>query len=339
MNLRIAAAGAVLILSIGASTGAAQADRAVDVRIAGANDTYLAIEVLKTISVQNEYTRGYKRELFKHWLDIDGDGCDAREQVLKRDAIGLPQVDPFKCFVVEADWLSVYDGVRTSDRTRVDIDHTVALKEAWDSGAWQWGEAQRTAFANDTSDVRSLIAVSSSSNRSKSDKDPSNWMPSLRGYWCTYSANWIAVKARWGLSMDQSEWGRLNNLLTGQCAGKTLRGWNPPSIGASPVSTAPAATIPASTAPANTARATTTTAPSNAGATTTTVATSGAAATSTTTSIAGGSPVTAPRDISPGAYCAPVDALGSYKSRSYVCSKTNQAGEPYSNGRARWRQV
>lgn len=313
MNLRIAAAGAVLILSIGASTGAAQADRAVDVRIAGANDTYLAIEVLKTISVQNEYTRGYKRELFKHWLDIDGDGCDAREQVLKRDAVGLPQVDPFKCFVVEADWLSVYDGVRTSDRTRVDIDHMVALKEAWDSGAWQWSEAQRTAFANDTTDARSLIAVSSSSNRSKSDKDPSNWMPALRGYWCTYSANWIAVKARWGLSMDQSEWGRLNNLLNGQCVGTTMRGWN-----------AVAGVVSATTTTVSTTASTTST---------TSVATSPAA--STTVAPSGSSSVVSVR---PGSYCAPEGATGTYGGRTYVCSKTDVSGNPYSGNRARWRQ-
>ena len=315
MNLRIAAAGAVLILSIGASTGAAQATRAtqaVDVRIAGANDTYLAIEVLKTISVQNEYTRGYKRELFKHWLDIDGDGCDAREQVLKRDAVGLPQVDPFKCFVVEADWLSPYDGERTSDRTRVDIDHTVALKEAWDSGAWQWSEAQRTAFANDTSDARSLIAVSSSSNRSKSDKDPSNWMPALRGYWCTYRANWIAVKARWGLSMDQSEWGRLNNVLSGQCVGTTMRGWN---------------------AVAGVVSATTTTVSTTAAPTTTSVAISPAP--TTTVAPSGSSSVVSVR---PGSYCAPEGATGTSGGRTYVCSKTDVSGNPYSGNRARWRQ-
>ncbi len=333
MNLRIAAAGAVLILSIGATTGAAQADRAVDVRIAGANDTYLAIEVLKTISVQNEYTRGYKRELFKHWLDIDGDGCDAREQVLKRDAVGLPQVDPFKCFVVEADWLSVYDGVRTSDRTRVDIDHMVALKEAWDSGAWQWSEAQRTAFANDTSDARSLIAVSSSSNRSKSDKDPSNWMPTLRGYWCTYSANWIAVKARWGLSMDQSEWGRLNNLLTGQCAGTTMRGWNAVAGVVSATTTTVSTTAAPTTAAPTSAVPTTTRATTSSTTSMTSVATSPAA--STTVAPSGASSVVSVR---PGSYCAPEGATGAYGGRTYVCSKTDVTGKPYSGNRARWRQ-
>lgn len=319
MNIRIAAAGAVLAMSIGLSSAGAQATQTVDMRVQGPSDTYLAIEVLKTITVQNEYSRGYKRSLFKHWLDIDGDGCDAREQVLKRDAIGLPQVDPFKCFVVEADWLSPYDGVRTSDRTRVDIDHTVALKEAWDSGAWQWNEAQRTAFANDTSDTRSLIAASSSSNRSKGERDPSNWMPPLRGYWCTYSANWIAVKARWGLSMDQSEWGRLNNVLSDQCAGTTMRGWSDVVAGAPSTSS--------STTPSSTGRSTVTTVT-----TATTATTMGAS----TTVAPGGAPVVA--SLKPGSFCAPEGATGVYNGRAYVCSKTDMSGTPYTGNRARWRQ-
>ena len=317
MNIRITAAGAVLAMSIGLASTGAQATQSVDVRVQGPNDTYLAIEVLNTISVQNEYSRGYKRSLFKHWLDIDGDGCDAREQVLKRDAIGLPQVDPFKCFVVEADWLSPYDGVRTSDRTRVDIDHTVALKEAWDSGAWQWSEAQRTAFANDTSDTRSLIATSSSSNRSKSDRDPSNWMPPLRGYWCTYSANWIAVKARWGLSMDQSEWGRLNNVLSGQCAGTTMRGWS--DVAGTTPSTTPSAAP--SAARSSTGRSSATTV---------------ASASASTTVAAGGSPVVA--SLRPGSFCVPEGATGVVSGRAYVCAKTDVNGNPYTGNRARWRQ-
>ncbi|NCX31672.1 MAG: HNH endonuclease, partial [Actinobacteria bacterium] len=226
---RVFAASATLVVGLGAVPSVGAESRT-DLLVKGPSDTYQAIELLNTIRIERERPAGYRRTLFKHWLDVDGDGCDAREQVLKRDATGLPQVDPFKCFVVEADWVSPYDGKKTSDRTEVDIDHVVALKEAWDSGAWGWTESQRTAYANDTSDPRSLLAVSSSSNRSKSDKDPSNWLPPLRSYWCIYVSNWISVKARWNLSMDESEWGRVNNLLSGQCAGTTLRGWTAPPV-------------------------------------------------------------------------------------------------------------
>lgn len=240
MRWRLAVAGVAATVAIAGTVAGVDAGRP-DLVVRGPDDTLLVVEVLGTIPIERENPRGYDRSLFDHWIDFDGDGCDTREQVLKRDAIGFAQVDPFRCAVIEADWVSPYDGRRTSDRGEVDIDHLVALKEAWDSGASRWTEAQRTAFANDTSDPRTLIAVSSSSNRSKSDRDPSNWLPALRGYVCTYVSNWVAVKARWGLSMDRSEWGRLNNLLAGQCRGATMRGWNPPPVA---VSTAVATTAP-----------------------------------------------------------------------------------------------
>ena len=336
MNVRIAAAGAALALTLGVA-GVSATDESVDLRVSSSSDTLLAIEVLKGVPVQNEYPRGYKRSLFPHWRDVDGDGCDSREQVLKRDAIGLPQVDPFKCFVVEADWLSPYDGKKTSDRTEVDIDHVVALKEAWDSGAWQWTDAQRLAYANDTSDSRTLIAASSSSNRSKGEKDPSNWMPSVRAYWCTYSANWIAVKARWSMSMDQSEWGRLNNVLTNECAGTTMRGWNPPPGGVTTTSTS---TTSSSTA-SSTATTVTSVSPttSRAGASVTTSTTS-RAVTATTIVATTQAPSGGLQPISgrPGSFCAPEGAIGSYGGRVYVCSKTSAEGIPYANGAKRWRQ-
>jgi len=329
----VAFAGAV------ATVDAAPADLA-----ASPGDTLNALEVLQTIRVERESPRGYSRSLFKHWLDVDGDGCDAREQVLKRDAIGLPQVDPFRCFVLEADWISPYDGKKTSDRTAVDIDHVVALKEAWDSGASAWGEAQRTAFANDTSDPRSLLAVSSSSNRSKGDKDPSNWLPSLRGYWCTYVANWISVKARWNLSMDQSEFGRLNNLLTGQCAGTTMRGWNapPPGVAVSTTSSTSTTSTTSTTVATTTTRA----------ATATTIATATTVATSTTSGVTAttaaptqggstggaGDSSLAPIKGKPGSFCSPEGALGLYNDLVYVCSKTDTQGNAYAGNRARWRR-
>ena len=186
-----------------------------------------ALTVLATIPVQNEYRFGYDRELFPHWLDLDGDGCNAREQVLKRDSVTLPQVDPVKCYVVAGDWVSPYDGKPIDDRTAAQIDHVVALKEAWDSGAWAWTTAQRAAFANDTIDRRSLVVASASSNTSKGEKDPSNWLPTSSSYVCTYLGNWISIKARWGLSMDRSEHGRIRNVLQSRCVGLKIASWRP----------------------------------------------------------------------------------------------------------------
>ncbi len=330
MTWRIAAAGALLSVTIVAGGGtevAASADAGSVRRLFVRS----AAEVLATIPIERERPAGYRRDAFPHWLDIDGDGCDAREQVLRRDAIGFAQVDGFRCFVVEADWRSPYDGVTTSDRTSVDIDHVVALKEAWDSGAWAWSDARRVAFANDTSDPRTLRAVSSRSNRVKSDRDPSNWMPQLASYWCTFVGDWISIKARWSLSMDESEWRRVNNVLSTRCPGLGIAPWTSPP-GEAGVATPTSSASPTTTSPAVS--------------TTVTPTTSAAARTTTPSAVvvpvAPGSPggdASALADIRPGAFCAPLGALGTYRAVQYVCSTTNTDGVPYSGGRARWRRA
>jgi hypothetical protein len=117
--------------------------------------------------------------------------------------------------------LSAYDGLTVVDAAELDIDHVVALKEAWDSGAWQWTAERRIAYANDQTDPRTLVAVSAESNRAKGDRDPSNWLPATEDT-CRYVADWVAIKTTWGLSMDQSESGRIKNLLEGPCIGTLL---------------------------------------------------------------------------------------------------------------------
>jgi hypothetical protein len=186
---------------------------------------YYALSVLSTIVVQNEYKTGYSRSFFKHWIDANGNGCDTREEVLIAESQSKAQVDAFGCKVFEGDWLSPYDNVMHTNPSDLDIDHMVPLKEAWDSGAWNWTAAQRQTFANDLSDPRALIAVTVGQNRSKSDRDPSNWIPPQKSYVCTYLSEWVAIKARWNLSMDQSEFGRIKNLLTASCATVMVAQW------------------------------------------------------------------------------------------------------------------
>lgn len=148
---------------------------------------------------------GFSRSLFAHWSDLDSDRCDTREEVLIAESLRPPQVDPSTCRVISGEWFSVYDGVRTANPRSLDVDHVVALGEAWDSGASQWDPARRQAFANDIDAPASLIAVSAVSNRSKSDDDPSEWRPSRGEAWCSFANDWAATKVRWALSADPTE--------------------------------------------------------------------------------------------------------------------------------------
>jgi len=181
-----------------------------------------ALEVLALIPVENEHHSGYDRELFGYPADLDGDGCDTRAEMLIRGSLTPAQVDPSGCGVVAGDWYSPYDDVTWSDPGEVQIDHVVALSEAWDSGAWAWDQAMRVAYGNDLDDARSLRAVTGALNADKGNKDPSNWIPPNDAYVCEYLADWVAIKARWGLSMDQSEFGRIRNLLTKRCPGQLI---------------------------------------------------------------------------------------------------------------------
>jgi len=185
-----------------------------------------ALEVLRMIPVTLEHRGGYDRDLFAVWSGLDRDGCNTREVVLSSESRTPAQIDG-GCTVIAGDWYSTYDDLAITDPADIDIDHLVALKEAWDSGAWEWTVDQRIAYGNDTTDSRTLAAVSASSNRAKGDADPSNWLPTANTV-CSYIGDWIAVKARWQLTMDQSEWGRLRNLLQGPCTGTNIAEWSPP---------------------------------------------------------------------------------------------------------------
>lgn len=169
-----------------------------------------AIRVLNSLPVSLERPGGYDRDLFRHWSDLDGDGCTTREQVLIDERVAG---DVVGCDVVKGRWQSAYDGDVTTNSSSFDIDHYVPLKEAWDSGAWRWNAATRERFANDLGFAGALIAVSASSNRSKSDRDPAEWLPE-RGV-CKYAKTWVAVKFRWRLAVDTTEKSELTRILSG----------------------------------------------------------------------------------------------------------------------------
>ena len=280
-----------------------------------------AVSLLSTITVQNEYKTGYSRSLFKHWIDANGNGCDTREEVLIAESQSKAQVDAYGCKVIEGDWLSPYDNVMHTNPSELDIDHMVPLKEAWDSGAWNWTAAQRQTFANDLSDPRALIAVTAGQNRSKSDNDPSNWIPPQKSYVCTYLSEWVAIKARWNLSMDQSEFGRIKNLLTAACGTTTIAPWGTaPVVPTTAVATAPTAG----------------TSPAVASATTLAPVVTTPIATSVVTTVPG--VVSGVREVKP-VRCkkAEFGQTGQYQGAPYVCSDQRKDGSAYAAGYYMWR--
>ena len=162
------------------------------------------------IEVAEDKVSGYNRSAFKHWIDADRNGCNARAEVLIEEAVVKPKIGA-KCKLTGGKWFSAYDGKTITNASLLDVDHMVPLAEAWRSGAWKWTAAQRQAYANDLDNSEALIAVTLSTNRSKGDKDPSLWMPSIDQ--CTYIQNWISIKSKYSLTADTKEAEKLNSIF------------------------------------------------------------------------------------------------------------------------------
>lgn len=168
---------------------------------------------LDTLRVEPEKRGGYRRELFPHW-EKTSNGCYVRDVVLRAESQTAVASDRWGCRVLTGTWVSVYDGVTTSNPAEIEVDHVVALAEAWDSGAWSWSAAKRRAYANDLSDPRTLRAVTGKSNQAKSAKDPAEWLPRVSAR-CEFAADWVSIKSKWGLSVDSREKAALRNVLLG----------------------------------------------------------------------------------------------------------------------------
>ena len=175
---------------------------------------------ISQLRVATEVRTGYDRSLFPHWKDSNSDCQDTRHEVLIAETSVSPTyTSGSQCSVATGRWFSYYDRASWTAASDVDIDHVVALAEAWDSGARTWTTVRRQSFANDLGDERSLIAVTDNVNQSKGDQDPSTWLPTYDK--CRYTLEWTAVKIRWGLTVDSAEKNALSS-LGAQCTDVTL---------------------------------------------------------------------------------------------------------------------
>ncbi|MCO5998644.1 HNH endonuclease family protein [Actinoallomurus rhizosphaericola] len=164
--------------------------------------TATAKKELARLKVRREGTlSGYSRAKFPQWID-QGHGCNTREVVLKRDGAHVRVGSD--CYPVTGRWYSPYDGKYLTNPHKVDIEHLVALAEAWRSGAKSWSTAKRRAFANDLKHPE-LWTADDPVNRQKGGKDPARWLPPRHAFRCTYIRAYVRVKYVWGLSVDSAE--------------------------------------------------------------------------------------------------------------------------------------
>ncbi|PPR04758.1 hypothetical protein CVT24_007113 [Panaeolus cyanescens] len=167
-------------------------------------DATTAISMLGELVVAvDSNVPAYNRNFFKTW-DIISDKVinSMYAAVLIRDGTGV--VTDSSCKPTSGNWVSPYDGVPTNLASDLDIDHLVPLKEAWLSGARDWTNATREAFANDLTRPQ-LVAVTDNLNESKGDRDVTHFLPPLASYVCTYVLAWVQVKHFWNLTIDAAE--------------------------------------------------------------------------------------------------------------------------------------
>lgn len=170
-----------------------------------------ASSALASLSVKGRAPKtGYTRAQFgQTWADVDRNGCDTRNDMLKRDLTEIVyKVKTRNCVVQSGVLLDRYSGetinfVRGNVTSmEVQIDHVVALSNAWQTGAFKLSVTQRTALANDP---LNLFAVKGRLNSQKSDGDAATWLPPLKSFRCTYVAQQIAVKAKYSLWVTAPE--------------------------------------------------------------------------------------------------------------------------------------
>ena len=203
--------------------------------VAGASaDTHdaapLAIDVVRSLEVKGRAPKsGYRRDAFgRGWGDPDRNGCDARNDILQRDlddVVFRPGTND--CVVVSGTLIDPYTEQRIdfvkgdTTSTAVQIDHVVALSDAWQKGAQSWSDEKRLHFANDP---LNLLAVGNAPNQQKGDSDAATWLPANKAFRCEYLARQVSVKAKYGLWVTDAERDQIERVLETCPRQRTLAG-------------------------------------------------------------------------------------------------------------------
>jgi hypothetical protein len=180
---------------------------------------YLILLLLATACYAQDIPE-YNRKEWKHWIDVDKDCQDTRQEVLIEESVVPVTLDERGCRVLTGKWICPLTGRVITNPKLLDIDHRVPLKEAHMSGGWKWSKEKKQAFANDLSDPNHLEATYRGANRSKGAKDPADWMPKNKYYYCLYLTEWSNIKIKWELLMDEDESEFIINYLERNCKEK-----------------------------------------------------------------------------------------------------------------------
>jgi hypothetical protein len=183
-----------------------------------------AYEKLESLPIKGRAPKtGYSRDQFSAgWADVGG--CDTRNYILKRDMTEVITKSATDCTVESGSLNDPYTGkvikftrgVGTSDD--VQIDHVVAVSDAWQKGAQQIDVSERAQFYNDP---LNLLAVDGPANQQKSDSDAASWLPPNKDYRCRYVARQVAVKIKYKLWVTHAEHDAIKNVLS-SCPNQTL---------------------------------------------------------------------------------------------------------------------
>lgn len=213
-----------------------------------------AIEKLETLPVKGRASKsGYNRDLFgPAWADVDRNGCDTRNDILRRDLTSITVKPGTRgCKVMTGALADPYtattigfkQGKNTS--SEVQIDHVVALSDAWQTGAQDLSPSERERFANDPIN---LLAVDGDANQQKSDGDAATWLPANKDFRCTYVSKQIDVKAQYRLWVKQAEKDAMIRVLN-NCGAELPQESPAPVVEEPSEMPAPKATEPAYVAP------------------------------------------------------------------------------------------
>lgn len=182
-----------------------------------------ALTALNKLEVKGRAAKtDYTRSQFPHWSDPDRNGCDARNDTLKRDLTDITfKVGTRDCKVIAGQLLDPFSGkviIFSPTKVVIDIDHVVALSNAWQTGAAYFDKNVRTQIANDP---LNLLAVDAKLNRQKGDGDAATWLPPNKAFRCEYVARQVAVKTKYRLWVTEPEKVAITKILS-SCVGQKL---------------------------------------------------------------------------------------------------------------------